>query len=91
MTISNVGSGDRVHVTVRERGGEIWAELSSFPDGELPWQIKSRVVDLIMGVVARHVGAAIGNDAVSNGAFAFASTIAMPSMSRSSTITKILR
>jgi hypothetical protein len=62
MTTSNVSSIGRPHVTVRELGGEIWAELSSLPDAELPWQTKNRVVDLVMGVIARHVGAAIRND-----------------------------
>jgi hypothetical protein len=63
MTASDVSSSERTNVTVRELGGEIWAELSSLPDGELPWQSKNRVVDLVMGVIARHVGAAIRNDA----------------------------
>jgi hypothetical protein len=63
MTASNDSSSERTHVTVRELGGEIWAELSSLPDGELPWQTADRIVDLVMGVIARHVGAAIRNDA----------------------------
>jgi hypothetical protein len=63
MTASNVSSSERTQVTVRELGGEIWAELSSLSDGELPWQTKNRVVDLVMGVIARHVGTAIRNDA----------------------------
>lgn len=63
MTAFNADSGDRAHVTVRELGGEIWAELSLFPDAELHWQIKNRIADLVMGVAARYVGATIMNDA----------------------------
>jgi hypothetical protein len=63
MTTSNISSSERTHVTVRELGGEIWAELWSFPDAELHWETKNRVVDLVMGVIARHVGATIRNDA----------------------------
>lgn len=49
--------------TVRELGGEIWAELSrGISNDELGWQEKSKVVDLVMGVLARHVGCVIEND-----------------------------
>jgi hypothetical protein len=62
MTILPSGSSDPTHVTVRELGGEIWAELSSFSDSELPWQTKNRIVDVVMGVIARHVGSVVKND-----------------------------
>lgn len=53
-------SGSR---TVRELGGEIWAELSRrIPDDELGWQTKNQIVDLIMGVLARHIDCTIQND-----------------------------
>jgi hypothetical protein len=62
MTTSASDSSNQTHVTVRELGGEIWAELSLVPDAELPWKDKNRVVDVVMGVVARRVGMAIRND-----------------------------
>jgi hypothetical protein len=63
MTTSSSGSSNRTDISVRELGGEIWAELVyTFPESELPWQIGNRVVDVVMGVIARHVGAAIRND-----------------------------
>jgi hypothetical protein len=55
-------SNNQTYRTVRELGGEIWAELFSFPDAELHWQIKNRIVDVVMGVLARHEGAVIKND-----------------------------
>jgi len=49
--------------TVRELGGEIWAELARrIPDDELDWQTKNKIVDLIMGVLARHTSSTIQND-----------------------------
>ena len=49
--------------TVRELGGEIWAELSRrIPNDELDWERKNKVVDLIMGVLARHIDSTIEND-----------------------------
>jgi hypothetical protein len=47
---------------VRELGGEIWSELRSLPEAELHWQISNRVIDVLMGVLARHLGAQIRND-----------------------------
>ncbi|WP_437913732.1 hypothetical protein WME73_46060 [Sorangium sp. So ce302] len=48
---------------MRELGGEIWAEISRrIPDDELDWQRKNKMVDLIMGVLARHIGNTIEND-----------------------------
>ena len=49
--------------TVRELGGEIWAELSSrIPEETITWSIKNDLIDLIMGVLARHDGITIEND-----------------------------
>lgn len=49
--------------TVRELGGEIWAELySTIGEDRLNLQTRNQVIDLIMGVLARHVGATIEND-----------------------------
>jgi hypothetical protein len=62
MATLTSGSVNSTQVTVRELGGEIWAELSSLPDGETNWQTKNAIVDLVMGVIARHIGAAIKND-----------------------------
>jgi hypothetical protein len=62
MASSEPDPNNQTGVSVRELGGEVWAELSSFSDSELDWQIKNRIVDLVMGVVARHAGAAIMND-----------------------------
>lgn len=39
--------------TVRELGGEIWAELQmSFEESQLDCQTRNSVVDLVMGVLA---------------------------------------
>jgi hypothetical protein len=54
--------------TVRELGGEIWAYLNGrIQAGEEPftrWDVETlhATVDLIMGVLARHVGEVIRND-----------------------------
>lgn len=49
--------------TVRELGGEIWAELQmSFEESQLDCQTRNNVVDLVMGVLARYDGAIIEND-----------------------------
>jgi hypothetical protein len=62
MTTLVSDSSNPTQVSVRELGGEIWAELASFPDKELHWQTKNSIVDIIMGVMARHVGATLKND-----------------------------
>jgi hypothetical protein len=62
MTTSASGSSGQTYLTARELGGEIWSELSSLPQAELHWQIRNRVVDVVMGVLARHLGAQIRND-----------------------------
>lgn len=49
--------------TVRELGGEIWAEMEmAFGESQISWKTKGELTDLIMGVLARHVGALIEND-----------------------------
>jgi len=51
------------HRTVRELGGEIWSELlKAIPEEKLDWRVKNEIVDVVMGVLARHVGDTIGND-----------------------------
>jgi hypothetical protein len=51
----------RLNRTVRELSGEIWAEMTiHIEDQELPVEVKHRIVDLITGVLARHVGEVIG-------------------------------
>jgi hypothetical protein len=64
MSPSTSGSSNQTDVTVRQPGAEIYAELHSFPDTELPWQIKGGVVDVVIEVLARHAGVAIRNDPV---------------------------
>jgi hypothetical protein len=48
--------------TIRELGGEIAAELFRIPESELPWGTQSKIVDIVMGVLARHSGEVIKND-----------------------------
>jgi hypothetical protein len=48
--------------TIRELGGEIWAELSHIPEEDIRWQVKSAVIDLVMAVLARHSGMVLEND-----------------------------
>lgn len=56
------GSGQKVK-TVRELGGEIYSELDQrIADEKVSWQTKTEIVDLIMGVLARHAGSRIEND-----------------------------
>jgi hypothetical protein len=58
----------RRHVTVRELGGSIWAEVTEriwAPDASLEGinsDQLSRIIDLLMGVLARYEGAVITND-----------------------------
>jgi hypothetical protein len=54
--------GKQQRRTVREIGGELWAELSSLPVDQLPWQTRDVVVDIVMGVLARHGGNVLEND-----------------------------
>lgn len=53
------GRGGR---TIRELGGEIWAELFSIPESDLRWEVKEAVLDVVMGVLARHSGSVLEND-----------------------------
>jgi len=46
--------------TVRELAGEIWAEMRQVEG--LDWQVRNRITDVIMGVLARYDGATIVND-----------------------------
>ncbi len=48
--------------TVREIGGEIWTELHSIPEGDLRWDVRNAIVDVVMGVLARHAGNVLEND-----------------------------
>lgn len=49
--------------TVRELGGEIWSEINlRFGDEVLPVDLKNRLVDLVVGVLARHAGKRLEND-----------------------------
>jgi hypothetical protein len=56
-------------VTIRELGGEIWAELFALRRvhkgkfNELNVEISNSLIDLVMGVLARHEGEYIRNDA----------------------------
>jgi hypothetical protein len=50
--------------TIRELGGEIWSELrSEISEEEANWEVKNRMVEIMMAVRARHAGAIIENDA----------------------------
>jgi len=50
--------------TIRELGGEIWSEVSSIvSEEEANWQVKNKIVEITMGVLARYEGAVIENDA----------------------------
>jgi hypothetical protein len=59
MTTSD---SDRRVRTVRELGGEIWAELSSIPEGDLRWDVRNAIVDVVMGVLARYTGSVLEAD-----------------------------
>lgn len=49
--------------TVREIGGEVWSELqnSELAD-KIEWDARNAIVDLVMGVLARHAGKRLEND-----------------------------
>ena len=50
--------------SVRQLGGEIWIELqAALPEAETDWRTRSRIIEIIMAVLARHTGATIENDA----------------------------
>ena len=49
--------------TIRELGGEIWAEMRGrVSESEANFEVKSRIVDIAMGVLARYEGAILTND-----------------------------
>lgn len=55
--------GSNKSVTVRELGGELWAEASQRLDDEgSDWLAQSGLIDLAMSILARHTGARIVND-----------------------------
>lgn len=50
--------------TIRELGGEIWAEaFERFDDEGRDWLMRSGIIDLAMRVLARHAGEVLTNDA----------------------------
>ncbi len=49
--------------TVRQLGGELWLELrTALSETEADWQARNRIVEIAMGVLARHSGSVIEND-----------------------------
>ncbi len=48
--------------TIRELGGDVWAELHRIPEPELDWKTRERIVDIVMGVLARHTDLEVRND-----------------------------
>ena len=49
--------------TIRELGGEIWSELNErVSEEDARFDVKNRIVDIVMGVLARHEGATIRGD-----------------------------
>lgn len=54
---------ERRVVTVRELGGEIWSEFSRrVPQEDTDWKTQGILVDILMGVLARHTGEVVEND-----------------------------
>jgi hypothetical protein len=50
--------------TIRQLGGEIWSEISQrIPEAHADWRAKGKFVDVVMGVLARHAGEFLENDA----------------------------
>ena len=60
----STNNSERVGIcTVRELGGEIWSEISKrIAEENINWKWKSKVVDIVMGVLARHEGEVLAND-----------------------------
>lgn len=48
--------------SIRELGGELWEELTFLYDSGLDWKLVNSIVDIAMGVLARHSGKVIQND-----------------------------
>lgn len=54
-------NGERM--TIREFAGELWAELAKRVDEkEATFEVRNQIVDIVMGVLARHSGSIIEND-----------------------------
>ena len=48
---------------MRELGGEIWTEVNYRIDEEgCDWRVKSELIDIVMGVLARHANKKLVND-----------------------------
>ncbi len=49
--------------TIRELGGEVWSELEyHIAEYECNWQVRGKIVDIVMAVLARHENEIIRND-----------------------------
>ena len=49
--------------TVRELGGEFWSELAKrLAEEDANFEVKNQIVEIMMGVLARHEGEVIEND-----------------------------
>ena len=55
-------SNNQEDPTIREIGGEIFAELCKLPPEIATKHMTGVMVDVVMGVLARHVGQIIQND-----------------------------
>lgn len=63
-------NGSKMKKTVRELGGEIWAEIAQRQNdqvddsliSEIDYRATQELSDLVMGVLARHTGCEIIND-----------------------------
>jgi hypothetical protein len=72
MIMVEIRSVEMKHKTIRELGGEIWAEIFSemqarpndrrFKIEDISTHTVDALMDLIMGVLARHEGSVITND-----------------------------
>jgi hypothetical protein len=62
MKTSDEPEGAAPRRSVRALGGELWDELMAREIEGVDWRGKSAVVDLMMGVLARHFGAVIDDD-----------------------------
>jgi len=53
----------RTSRTIRELGGEFWAEIEQrISEEEADWKTREKLADILMGVLARHAGKLIEND-----------------------------
>ena len=53
---------DQNHRTIRELGGEVFAEAWPIAEAGERWELLGKFVDVMMGVLARHAGDVIVND-----------------------------